>query len=49
MAASLGEEDAKHIVALDCLESRNWRTKLLNEECLNTNKEIPHRKTFKIE
>ena len=44
MAASLGDEDGKHIL-LEFLEIRNWITKFLNEEWLNINKEIAHRKT----
>jgi hypothetical protein len=38
----LVEEDVKHIL-LDCLETRNWRMKFLNEKWLNTNKEVAYR------
>lgn len=37
MAASLGDENAKHIL-LDCLESRNLENDVLNEQWLNINK-----------
>jgi hypothetical protein len=41
----LSDKDVQH-VSLSCLESRNWRTKFLNEKCLNGNKGIAYRKVF---
>ena len=39
----LGEEDVIQIL-LDCLETRNWRKKVLNYKWLNLIKEIAYRK-----
>jgi hypothetical protein len=39
----LGEEEVKHIL-LECLETRNWRMKFLNEKWLNMKKEVSYRK-----
>jgi hypothetical protein len=42
----LGEEDARHVL-LDCLETRNWRLKFLNDKWLNMNKIVAHRKMLR--
>ena len=43
---SLHEEDVKRIL-LDCLKTRNWRRKFLNEKSLNVNKQIAYRKILR--
>jgi hypothetical protein len=42
----LGEE---HVICikLDCLETRNWRTKFLSEKWLIVNKEVAYRKILR--
>jgi hypothetical protein len=42
----LGEENVKHL-SLDCLETRNWRMKFLNEKWLNMTREVAYRKTLR--
>jgi hypothetical protein len=41
-----GEKDARHVL-LDCLETRNWRLKCLNDKWLNMNKIVAHRKMLR--
>lgn len=42
----LSEEDVIHIL-LDCLGTRNWRMKFLNDKVLRMNKDVAYRKTLR--
>jgi hypothetical protein len=42
----LGAGDAIHML-LDCLKTKNWRMKCLNDKWLSVNKEVTYRKILR--